>query len=165
MGQAMPDYWVDTSAFIHAKDGPYGFDRVPGFWSFLDEQASAGVIASSSMVYGELMQGRDQLKAWVKSRKSSLFLPADTKQVQREFSRVADYVSETYPDSEASLFLSGADPWIIAHALTDDGVVVSTEGMADPRSKKPKIPIVASHFGLRPIHYWGMLTELNATFT
>ncbi|MFQ5827189.1 MAG: DUF4411 family protein, partial [Dehalococcoidia bacterium] len=60
-------------------------------------------------------------------------------------------------------FLSGADPWVIAHAKALGGRVVTFE-KPEPISTKPKLPDVAGEFGVKCISLWDMLTELNASF-
>jgi len=136
----MPNFWLDTDSLIQAKNGPYGFDIAPGFWAFLEQKASEEIIASSVIVYGELEDGaEDDLLQWAKQQKDvGFFVDADLL-VQTAFRQIADYVNNTYLQYQASEFLNGADPWIIAHAKAYGGRVVTFEKRA-PNSKKPKIP-------------------------
>lgn len=52
----MPEFWLDSDTFIRAKNEAYGFDIAPGFWTFLEQKATEGIIASSSLVYHELLK-------------------------------------------------------------------------------------------------------------
>jgi len=50
----MSDYWLDSDSLITAKNGPYGFDIAPSFWTFIERKMNAGMISSSSFVYDEI---------------------------------------------------------------------------------------------------------------
>ena len=120
----MAEYWLDSNTFIEAKNGPYGFDIAPGFWVLLDQKADEGVILSTTLVYNELVADpEDELADWVKERRASgLFVDPD-EAVQDVFREIAEYVNSYYEQNQAAEFLSGADPWVIAHAKPE-----STEG-------------------------------------
>lgn len=160
----MPDFWLDSDSFIRAKNTAYGFDIAPGFWEFLDQKAREGIIASSSLVYRELVdEASDDLAEWAKQReKSGLFVEPDA-WVQARMREIADYVKSRYPRHEADAFLKGADPWIIAHAKAYGGTVVTFESRA-PNSKRAKIPDVADYFNVASIDLWDMLRQLRASF-
>lgn len=158
----MPNFWLDTDSLIRAKNGPYGFDIAPGFWTFLEQKASEGIIASSVTVYGELEDGaEDDLLQWAKQQKDvGFFVDADLL-VQTAFRQIADYVNNTYPQYQASEFLNGADPWIIAHAKAYGGKIVTFEKGA-PNSKKPKIPDICQQFVMEDcLNLYEMARELG----
>jgi predicted nucleic acid-binding protein len=161
----MPEFWLDADSFIEPKKGPYGFDIAPGFWKFLEQKASEGIIASSSLVYEELHdEVEDELSEWAEAQKDSgrLFIDPDP-EVQATFKEIADYVNARYRYHQASAFLKGADPWIIAHAKAHGGEVVTFEKSA-PNSSKPKIPDVANQFEVECKNLWVVLRELGAEF-
>ncbi len=60
---------LDANVFIEAKNRYYGFDLVPAFWTWLEDQAESGEIGSTDMIYDELKDGGDDLAAWVKDRR------------------------------------------------------------------------------------------------
>ena len=160
----MPEFWLDTDIFIRSKNEFYSFDIAPGFWTFLDQKVAGGIIASSRLVYDELHNGaEDELREWAEARKDSgLFIEPDS-DVQAAFQDIANYVNANYPLHQAAEFLSGADPWIIAHAKAHGGRVVTFEVSA-PRSQKPKIPDVGSAFGVKAMNIYEVLRELGASF-
>ena len=160
----MPDYWVDSNVFIEAKNGPYGFDIVPGFWDFLDEMSDVGTVASSSVVYGELvLDSEDELADWAKRRRGPpLFMDPD-EDVQRAYRTIADHVLESYEGNQADIFLRKADPWLIAHAIASEGKVATQETRVDPRSKKIKIPNICDAFGIETVNMYQMMRELGAS--
>lgn len=78
--------------------------------------------------------------------------------VQQEFQKVCTYVMEHYPDNQPrQRFLDRADPWIIAHALGQEGVAVTHEQKNPEMSKKVKIPNVCAYFNVRHIDIYQML--------
>ena len=160
----MVEYWLDSDVLIQAKNGPYGFDIVPGFWTFIDEMSDLGKVRASSLVYDELVDGGDELAEWVRSRQERLFVEPD-QGTQVAFTPIAEYVLSAYEPAESSRFLDGADPWSIAHAVSAGGVVVTREKLVVPESKKVKIPNVAAEFGVVTTNEYSMLRELGARFT
>jgi hypothetical protein len=157
-------YCLDANVFIEAKNGPYGMDIVPSFWEFLDEQAHAQTICSSAAVYEELAAGGDALADWVKARKhGGMFVEPDQK-IQALFGHIADYVMDNYANHQAEPFLSGADPWIIAQAKVEGGVVVTHEKLVTHESAKVKIPNICVEFEVKYVHTYDMLRALGAHF-
>jgi len=65
---------------------------------------------------------------------------------------------------EAWDFSKGADPWVIAHALEDHGIVVTKESDARPTAKKARIPDVCDHFGVKCVDTLTMLKLHKAKF-
>ena len=88
----MPIYWLDADVFIQAKNGPYPFELVPKFWSFLAEQLDYGNIKSPKMVYDELAVGDDLLAKWVKRRRGSGLCIKANKDAQECFRKIANHV-------------------------------------------------------------------------
>ena len=157
----MPEFWLDADSLIQSKNEPYGFDIAPGFWTFLEQKINEGVIASSITVYDELMEHEeDDLQKWAQQQKKAGFFVDPDPLVQTPFRKAAEYVNRTYPQYQASEFLNGADPWIIAHAIAYGGRVVTFETAA-PSSKKPKIPDVGNQFGVKCLNVYQMARELG----
>lgn len=157
----MPEYWLDADSLIETNKGPYSFDIVPSFWVFLEEQIAKGVIASSIVVYDELEEGdEDDLLLWArKQKKNRLFIEPDAI-VQNVFRQIADYINENYPQHHASKFLNDADPWLISHAKSYGGRVVTFEKSA-PDGKKPKIPDIGDIFNVKTKNIYEMVKELG----
>lgn len=158
----MPRFWLDADTLIQSKNGPYGFDIAPGFWAFLDEKASEGLMATSTMVYDELVEhSDDELAAWARQRqRSGLFVEPD-QIVQEHARKVIDYVQSAYEASQAAKFLKGADPWIIGHAMGDHGQVVTMEVAVPSNSKKVKIPNICSMFQVDCVALVSMCRDLG----
>jgi len=161
----LPPYCLDANVFIQAKNGPYGMDIVPAFWDWLDRQAEAGKIYSSSMVYIELAAGDDELADWAHDRKDSKLFLEPGANVQQAFKEIADYVEKRYQEHYAAAFLEGADPWVVAHARVDGSIVVTHETLVPDDSSKIKIPNICRNFGVEYADPYRMLRMLEARFT
>ena len=161
----MIQFWLDSNTFIQAKNGPYGFDIAPGFWKVLDEQSDQGIIASSTLVYKELVEkSTDELAAWARQRKERPLRVQPDKAVQDAFAEIATYVAGRYPPTEAAKSLKGADLWVVAHAKAKGGRVVTLETLVNSQSQKAKMPNVCAHFGIKPAITSDMLRSLGIKF-
>jgi len=157
----MTNYWLDADSLIQTKNGPYGFDIAPSFWIFIEQKMNEGIISSSIMVFGELENGdEDDLLIWARQQKENGHFIEPDAVVQTIFRQIATYVNQNYPQFQASAFLNGADPWMIAHAIAYGGSVVTFEVPA-PSSKKPKIPDIAAQFGIATLNIYQMVRELR----
>jgi hypothetical protein len=163
----MPDYWLDTCSFITPRNSGYSFDIAPGFWEAIDKKSEEGILASSTLVYHELVdEATDDLAEWAKQReKGRLFIEPDDK-VQEEFTRVADYVNSYYVPHQAQIFLAHADPWVVAHAKAYGGCVVTFECRIknNTGNKQVKIPDITDYFDMQCIDLWNLLRKLHISF-
>ena len=142
-------YWVDTDVFIQSKNGPYGLDFAPGFWRWLEQCIVDGRVRSPMLVHTELTSYTDELADWARARAAEALLFVNpTQNVQKIYGTVATHVQTNYPPAQHALFLSGADGWVIAHAIETSGVVVTHEATVHPNSQKAKIPNVCAHFNV-----------------
>ena len=160
----MPEYWIDADVFIQAKNGPYAFDVAPEFWAFWDRMNDKGLVASSSLVRDELLDGTDALAEWARERRASAMFVEPDAGTQMAFQEVAQHVSERYAPNQARKFLVVADPWLIAHAMASGGKVVTQETRAGENSRRVKIPNVCDFFGVESLNMDDMLRELGASF-
>ena len=161
----MPDYWLDSNIFIEGKKGPYAFDIAPRFWDLIDELIDDSQLSCPQLVYDELLDVQDDLASWSKERRTSgLFRPPDV-DVQEVYREVVEYVRQRYPDNQARRrFLDRADPWVIAHAISGIGTVVTLELRVARSSQQVKIPNVCHDFGVRWINTYQLLRELGVSW-
>lgn len=157
----MPIFWLDACVLIEAKDGPYAFERVPSFWGFLDEQLNAGALCCPSFIFGEILVGKDRLAQWCSARKQNGLCVQPVREVQSRLTEIADYVVATYESHQANRFLTGGDPWLIAHAWHSGGAVVTQEADRDSNAKKVRIPDVCANFGVECINLYEMTDRLG----
>jgi hypothetical protein len=164
----MPDYWLDSAALIEPKNRGYAFDLVPGFWALVDQKLRDGVIAIPRKVYTEIVDdgslpggSKDALAQWLRARERFVH-PEPDRTLQTSYREIADHVQATYIPKEANRFLSGADGWVIAHAVILGGKVVTFETL---QAHKAKIPNVCQRFKVDFVDTWGMLRALGARFS
>lgn len=151
-------YCLDTSALVGAWVRSYPPDVFPALWDNLDRLLARGQAVAPEEVLHELEAKEDDLYAWVKERRESLFVALDeaqmaaTGEVLREFPRLVGELADR----------NRADPFVIALARVRGLVVVSEErgGTAD----RPRIPLVCGHFGIRTISPLAWIRELGWTF-
>lgn len=161
----MTSYLLDANVFIEAKNRYYSFDICPGFWEWMDQVAPAGTSHSITKVYDELVAGNDDLAKWIKTRKDGRFLDVSDPLTQQAFAQVAQTVQGGQYTPEAKRnFLAGADPWLVAKAMTISAVIVTHE-RADPKSKRRvPLPNVCSNFGVSHTDTFTHLQRLSVRF-
>jgi len=160
-------YWLDTNVFIQAKNGPYKFKVFGVFWGFLDERIKDGTIRCPKMVYQEIVANEeplDDLAQWIKTRRQSGLFVEPSQDIQKVMTTVSDHVIGKYEQQHAAEFLSGADPWVIAHALHSKGVIVTHESKKHPTAKKVRIPDVCHALAVSCVDTYEMLERLKADF-
>ncbi len=86
-------YLLDSNIFIEAKNRYYAFDICPGFWTWLEQAAIDGPMASISKVYDELAAGNDALAEWIDNPMlKKFFLEIDDNKTQAAFREVAKQI-------------------------------------------------------------------------
>jgi hypothetical protein len=146
-------FCLDTSFLVNGWQKHYRPDVFPTVWKELDRLISQGRLSSCDEVYHDLEKQDDELFAWAKARRSLFCAPA--KKTIEEVKRIL----QKFPNYAAvGGKISRSDPWIIAHAHTVDGIVVTDE-IPSPRQRPtlpPKMPDVCDALGipwLRPIDF------------
>ncbi len=158
----MANYWLDANIFITTKEY-YHPDIVPGFWQLLAQCTQWG-IGSPQAVHDELTKGNDALATWAKAQKNApLWVPFDPA-VQATYTRIANYVSQTYRADLVADFLRGADAWLIAYASVHGGKITTFENRSGHGVTKLKIPSVGDRFQVTSVDVFMMLRELGVKF-
>ena len=157
---------MDSNVFEEGRKGAYAFDLAPRFWKLIDELIESGQIASSLLAFRELRDSIGEMAEWASiHRDSGLFIEPDDA-VQESYGNIVAYVVSRYPDNQTRRrFLSGVDPWLIAHAVSYGGKVVSLEEEVREDSAKVKIPNVCKRFGIDCITTYEMLRELGVSWS
>jgi hypothetical protein len=158
-------YVIDANVMIEAAKSYYAFDRVPGFWTWMDGRIAGGVVKTASLVAEEI-DYPEALVEWLKAKDPELtFIDVSHPDIQQKFSEIATWtVTSPFGPEHIAKFLAGADPWLVAAADVRQACVVTQETHVGPGAKKVKIPNVCEAFGVRCIHTFEMLGELNARF-
>lgn len=164
-------YLLDADVLINAHRHIYPYDVCPGFWDYLEKANRSLIVASVRAVYKEIKDSdpkqRDWLGWWAVRNGSSFFLNPD-QQVFHAQGRVMDWVrNEGFATHAEQKFARAADPWLIAQALVDESVVVTSEVHAKMVEAKNsiKIPDVCSSFNIECCNLNEMLQRENVRFT
>ena len=111
------------------------------FWKTLAGLVDAGKVVSPRRVYQELTENekhQDYVKAFVSPRKKQLCQPSN-KEIGELVGQIELHIFsfQQYDHGECWRFSKGGDPWVIAHAIVDKGIVISQESHLHPQAKKP----------------------------
>jgi hypothetical protein len=159
-------YWIDAGVLITAKNGHYGFNLVPKFWSWIHKQIESGIVCMPKIAYKEIIDGNDELARWCKDRKGlggGNFCVKASRDVQGRYTEISNYAYENYKLHQVSEFLRGADGWVIAHALDSHGFVVTEENLKHNQSRI-KIPTIVKALNGTWKTTVDMCKELGAAF-
>lgn len=137
-------YAIDTCSFT-ALSRIYPTDVFPAVWEKIDQLIQDGTICSSEEVYLEIDAQDDSLSEWVRMRRH-IFLAIDT-QIQHKVKQILSS-HPTLLDLKKNK--SGADPFLIAVAMTHKCSVV-TEEKPSGGPHKSKIPDVCKDYNIECI--------------
>lgn len=160
---------LDSDVMITAKNLYYAFDICPGFWDYLLRGHEEGAIFSIDRVCFELLNGteEDSLVRWVEDQvPSAFFLTSQNQDIARAFGEVMLWVqrSTQFTDQAKARFASGADGWLVAHAMTGDHIVVTNEQPRPEAKAQIKLPDVYNQFGVTFKHTFELLREVPGRF-
>jgi hypothetical protein len=160
-------YLLDANTLIEAKNRYYRMTVCPAYWSWVGRSHDAGVVSSIEPVGAELRRGNDELAEWAKNQ-AGLFLPVSDEATQQAFVQVAAHVASQVAVMKVGAledFLDGADPWLIAKAITTKDAVIVTHEQFNPQTRrKYSIPNVCQHFGVAWIDTFELLGRTDAKF-
>lgn len=165
----MPKYWLDANVLIEANNRSYPIRIARTFWMRLAEQVELGNVVCPRRVYQEVAeqeQHQDEVAEWMKVREQWLRVIGSA-EVQRQVGEIEEYIYSRYPQwgwAESWQFCKGGDPWVIAHAKVDGGIVVTQETRLAPEARKPRIPDVCKHYDVSCVDLLKMLELLGVTF-
>lgn len=154
----MKKYCLDTNVFIEAWNKYYSMKLSPGYWDVLDDLAQKGIIFCTQEVKYEIEKVDDKLTQWIKTRNH--FFKEITENVQSCLRNVLQF--ERLVDSSKTR--SVADPWVIAHAMAENAVVVTKEEPTPLLTKRIKIPDVCKELKVKCINDFQFLNEIGIQF-
>ena len=162
----MTRYWLDANVFIEAQNRKYPFGMFDSYWEWMSGRVAEGTIVCPKRVYQEIVGEHDHddpLVKWFQTRKGNGLCIASDHAVQEQVGIITKHVFTRYHQSPHAMnFSKGADPWIIAHAFVDDGVVVTQESNLRPDAQKARIPDVCKEFDVACIDGLKLLEKLKA---
>ena len=154
---------LDANVLITANNSYYPLDRVPEFWEWLLRMGETGQITMPIEMIEEIVDGNDDLAAWLSDRSHRDVLrldeAADAALVQRV---VNDGYARDLNDVEIEKI--GRDPFLIGAALRSpaDRVVVTVE-VSKPAAQRAnrKVPDVCRILGVTCIDTFRLIRDLN----
>jgi len=160
------NHLLDANTLIEAKNRYYGMAICPGFWHWLLIKNKSFALASIEPVMDELTKGNDDLAVWVKNN-SGFFHATTDQETQLAFAQVVGLVADQAPRMRIGAmeeFLAGADPWLIAKAMTTGATVVTQEVLDLKTKRKFIIPNVCQELNVPFLNTFELLHRLEAKF-
>ncbi len=165
------NYILDTNIILAIKNKSFPFDdNNMDFWNFLLELAQQNYFKLPEKVIDELESGTDDLGVWIDQHKSDFKLPTASVLSNDSLSRVlAVYNSiRSVPLTEAELEYLKADPYVIAHAITEEAIVVTAEKLfgiqQNTTAKNIKIPNICEQMNVPYISELRFMWELSQKY-
>lgn len=159
-------YLLDSNTLIEAKNRYYDMTVCPAYWAWIIHSNEHQNVSSIEMVADEIKKGNDELSAWV-ANNSHLFLTESDVDTQHHFTTIVDILTAEAPKMKAGAFtefLSGADPWLIAKAMSIGATVVTHEAFNPAITRKFTIPNLCKTLGVPYVNTFEMLNSLDARF-
>lgn len=163
MSASIKKYCLDANVLIQAWQKYYSPKFCPDYWQLLNEIGEKDKIFMPEVVYDEITRTDDELSAWLKNSKIPIRKINEpvTKCLQTIYSN--NPLHKYLVDNTKSRSL--ADPWVIAHAINENAIVVTKEEKVTAlNSTKIKIPNVCDNMGVHWINDFQMIEELNIIF-
>ena len=138
----------------------------PGFWQWLLLKNKALALASIAPVMDELTKGHDDLAGWAKDN-VDFFHSTTDQDTQLAFAQVAGLVADQASKMKTGAmeeFLAGADPWLIAKAMTSGATVVTHEVLNRDAKRKFIIPNICQELDVPFLNTFELLHRLEARF-
>src|SRR3990170_709100 len=157
-------YCLDANIIIKAWQEYYSPIFCPSYWEMLNELGTQEKIFLPQMVFEEITRADDDLSNWLKQSK----IP-----IHKIDGLVAECLKQIYESNPMHKFLvdnikqrSLADPWVIAHALSENAIVVTKEAKEIAiNTRRIKIQNVCDNMGIRWINDFQFIEELNIKFS
>ena len=143
-------YLVDANVLIRAHEDYYPMDRVPQFWSWLEQEALAGHIQIPFEIHNEIAVSKGQLRDWICGRNIQKALVLDEEVSADLLNRV---LTEGYGENltDSDLEKIGQDPFLIAYALAAENRMIVTKETPKPSAQRAnrKIPDVCDTLNIQ----------------
>ena len=154
-------YSIDTSALIAAFHERYPIENFPSLWREIEALIKNGRLKMSQIVFEEAMRDTE-IKQWCDENqlKPDFQMPID-ESVQEKVSEVLSEFPRLVDNRTGK---SGADPWVVALALTDENYIVLTEENPTYSRNRPKIPDACTHFHVECIKIVDLIKRENWIF-
>jgi len=137
------NYSLDTSALIDGIERFYPVRNFPQFWARMDDLIAEGRLQVSEEAWTEAIAVDAPVKAWCEEvgyqRDQAIYSTSSA------VAAIVGAILAVYPQWVVQGGKNGADPFVIAVAEAESGMVISGETNGGP--SKPKIPYVCIQRG------------------
>ncbi|SFD97935.1 DUF4411 family protein [Thermophagus xiamenensis] len=163
MSETHTKYCLDANVLIQPWQKYYNPRLCPDYWEILNELGRQQRIFLPEEVEKEITKTEDDLSKWLKS--SNIPIAPITESV----TRCLKYIFSANPKHrflvDSTRARSLADPWVIAHAIDENAIVVTKEEkVTAPNSKRIKIPNVCDNMGIKCINDFQFIEETGIRF-
>jgi predicted nucleic acid-binding protein len=157
-------YCLDANVLIQAWQKYYFPKLCLDYWIVLDELGKQDIIFVPKMVYDEITRTDDDLSKWLK--KSNIPI-AEIDENVTSFLKIIFAANPTHLNLvDNTKNRSLADPWVIAHAINVNAIVVTKEEKVTAiNTSKIKIPNVFDNMGVPWINDFQLIDKLNILFS
>jgi len=157
-------YCLDANVLIQAWQKYYSPKFCPDYWKILDELGKQNRIFLPKMVYEEITRTEDELAVWLKKSKIPEYKIGSNVAEALKNIYAVNPIHQNLVDNTKNRSL--ADPWVIAHAISEKATVVTKEEkITATNTPKIKIPNVCDNMSVRWINDFQFVEELNILFT
>jgi len=164
MSKELQKYCLDANVLIQAWQKYYSPDLCPNYWELLNQLGTKARIFLPQMVAEEIIRTEDKLSAWLKVSKIPIH------EINADVTGCLKNIYDKDPSHQYIVANSGqhslADPWVIAHAINQNAIVVTKE-IKDAYSNptKIKIPHICENMGIRWINDFEFIHEIGIRFS
>lgn len=160
----MKTYCLDANFFIQAWSNYYSPEFCPDFWEILVRLSNDKIIFIPEMVKEEIDKIDDDLKKWIEDNK--IYIKPIDDEVQKCLKEIWAKDKNHKKLVDTARNRSIADPWVIAHAMAENAVVVTNEQkIIESTTGRIKIPNVAEKMGIECIDIFKFIKKLNFKFS
>lgn len=136
----------------------------PGYWDILNRLGNEARIFLPKEVFNEIVHTEDDLSKWL--QQSAIPVHVITGDITRCLQDIYARNPIHYTLVDNTRARSLADPWIIAHAMSQKATVVTKEEKITAlNANRIKIPNVCENMGVRCITDFDFINELGIRFT
>jgi predicted nuclease of predicted toxin-antitoxin system len=156
-------YCIDANILIQAWQKYYSPEICPSYWEVLNDLGKKGIIFIPELVYEEIEKGEDNLFKWLKNSAIPI------KKIDGEVTNCLKEIYASNPNHKYLVSSNGihskADPWVIAHAIKENAIVVTKETKDFfKKQTKIKIPHVCDNMSINWIDDFEFIKRMNIKF-
>jgi len=163
MNATATKYCLDANVLIQAWQKYYNPKFCPDYWEVLIELGKQDRIFIPELVFEEITRTEDNLSKWLKS--SKILIEKISEPVTKCLKTIylTNPMHKNLVDNTKARSL--ADPWVIAHAINENAIVVTKEEKVTAlSSKRIKIPNVCDNMGIKWINDFQFIDEIGIKF-